>query len=52
MWKVGTFKVVAPLVLVKDRWVGPREQVLNIPIESASRPPCEFWRIDDQQLEI
>jgi hypothetical protein len=21
-------------------------------IESASRPPCGFWRIDDQQLEI
>jgi hypothetical protein len=21
-------------------------------IESASRPPCEFWRIDDQQLDI
>jgi hypothetical protein len=20
--------------------------------ESASRPPCGFWRIDDQQLEI
>jgi hypothetical protein len=30
MWKVGTFKVVAPSVSVKDRWVGPREQVLNI----------------------
>jgi hypothetical protein len=21
-------------------------------IKSASRPPCGFWRIDDQQLEI
>jgi hypothetical protein len=21
-------------------------------IENASRPPCEFWRIDDQQLDI
>jgi hypothetical protein len=21
-------------------------------IESASRPPCGFWRIDDQQLEV
>jgi hypothetical protein len=20
--------------------------------ESASRPPCRFWRIDDRQLEI
>jgi hypothetical protein len=20
--------------------------------ESASRPPCGFWRIDDQQLDI
>jgi hypothetical protein len=24
--------VVAPLVSVKDQWVGPREQVLNVPI--------------------
>jgi hypothetical protein len=23
----------------------------NNTCESASRPPCEFWRIDDQQLE-
>jgi hypothetical protein len=21
-------------------------------IERASRPPCGFWRIDDQQLEV
>jgi hypothetical protein len=21
-------------------------------IERASRPPCRFWRIDDQQLEV
>jgi hypothetical protein len=21
------------------------------PVESASRPPCGFWRVDDQQLE-
>jgi hypothetical protein len=21
-------------------------------IESASMPPCEFWRIDDRQLEV
>jgi hypothetical protein len=21
-------------------------------IESASSPPCGFWRIDDQQLEV
>jgi hypothetical protein len=30
MWQTGTFKVVAPPVLVNDRWVGPREQVLNV----------------------
>jgi fructose-bisphosphate aldolase class 1 len=23
----------------------------NVESESASRPPCGFWRIDDQQLE-
>jgi hypothetical protein len=32
MWKAGTSKVIAPPVSVKDRWVGPREQVLNVPI--------------------
>jgi hypothetical protein len=32
MWKAGTFQVVAPPVSIKDRWVGPREQVLNVPI--------------------
>jgi hypothetical protein len=31
-WKAGTFKVVALPVSVKDRSVGPREQVLNVPI--------------------
>jgi hypothetical protein len=41
--KVGTFKAVALAVSVKDRWIDPRE--------SASRPPCGFWRIDDQQLD-
>jgi hypothetical protein len=30
MWQAGTSKVIAPPVLVKDRWVGPREQVLNV----------------------
>jgi hypothetical protein len=25
MWQAGTSKVVAPLVLVKNRWVDPRE---------------------------
>jgi hypothetical protein len=24
----------------------------GLKIESASRPPCGFWRINDQQLEI
>jgi hypothetical protein len=32
MWQAGTSKVVAPLVLIKDRSVGPHEQVLNVPI--------------------
>jgi hypothetical protein len=32
MWKAGAFMVVAPPVSVKDRWVGPCEQVLNVPI--------------------
>jgi hypothetical protein len=30
MWKAGTSKSIAPSVLVEDRWVGPREQVLNV----------------------
>jgi hypothetical protein len=30
--QAGTSKVVAPPVSVKDRWVGLREQVLNVPI--------------------
>jgi hypothetical protein len=30
MWNAGTSKVVDLPVSVKDRWVGPREQVLNI----------------------
>jgi hypothetical protein len=32
MWRTGTSKVVAPPVSVKDRLVGPHEQVLNVPI--------------------
>jgi hypothetical protein len=32
IWQADTFKVVAPPVSVRDRWVGPREQVLNVPI--------------------
>jgi hypothetical protein len=32
MSKADAFKVVAPPVSVKDRLVGPREQVLNVPI--------------------
>jgi hypothetical protein len=32
MWKAGTSKIVAPACSVMDRWVGPRKQVLNIPI--------------------
>jgi hypothetical protein len=38
-------------VSIKDRWVGPREQVLNVPIacrcygsgKPSSRPPTEGW---------
>jgi hypothetical protein len=51
IWKVGTSKVVAPPVSVKDRCVGPREQVLNIhiayqrygPGEPSNRPLTEGW---------
>jgi hypothetical protein len=32
MWQASTSKVVPPPVSVKDRWVSPREQVLNVPI--------------------
>jgi hypothetical protein len=32
MSKAGTSKVVAPSVSIKDRGVGTREQVLNVPI--------------------
>jgi hypothetical protein len=32
MWKVSAFKAIAPHVSVKDRWVGLRKQVLNVPI--------------------
>jgi hypothetical protein len=32
MYKAGTSKVVAPPKSFKNRWVDPREQVLNVPI--------------------
>jgi hypothetical protein len=32
MWQADIFKAIAPPVSVKDRWVGPREQVLHVPI--------------------
>jgi hypothetical protein len=32
MWKDVTSKVVSPSVSVKDQWVGPRKQVLNVSI--------------------
>jgi hypothetical protein len=32
MWKGGTSKAVAPPVSVNDLWVGPHEQVSNVPI--------------------
>jgi hypothetical protein len=32
VWKAGTFKAIPPPVSVTDRWVGPHEQVLNVPI--------------------
>jgi hypothetical protein len=32
MWKAGAFKTVASPMSVNDRWVGPREQVFNVPI--------------------
>jgi hypothetical protein len=30
---------------------GPEHETFG-DVESASRPPCGFWRIDDQQLDI
>jgi hypothetical protein len=30
MWQAETSKVVAPPMSVKDRWVGPCEQVWNV----------------------
>jgi hypothetical protein len=49
--KDGTSKVVAPSVSVKDRWVSPCEQVLNVPIacrrygstKPSSRPLTDDW---------
>jgi hypothetical protein len=32
MWQASTSKVVAPPESVTDRWVGPHEQVFNVPI--------------------
>jgi hypothetical protein len=32
IWQAGTSKVVALPMSVKDRWVSPREKVLNVPI--------------------
>jgi hypothetical protein len=39
MWKASTSKVVALPMSVKDHWVGPREQVLNVPIVSRRYRP-------------
>jgi hypothetical protein len=33
MWKADTSKVISPHVSVKNRWVGPHEQVLNVLIK-------------------
>jgi hypothetical protein len=38
MWKASTFKAVAPPMSVKDQWVDPREQVLNVSIL------CRYYR--------
>jgi hypothetical protein len=51
MWNTDTFKFVASSVLVKDRWVGAHEQVLNILIaywcygtsKHSSLPSAEGW---------
>jgi hypothetical protein len=32
MWKADTVKAIALPVSIKDRWVGPHEQVMNVPI--------------------
>jgi hypothetical protein len=49
MWKADTSKVVALSVSVKDRWVGPCEQVLNVLITCWRYEPswCNLSSIDD-----
>jgi hypothetical protein len=37
------------LALSQDTWT---VHIFPVVVESASRPPCGFWRIDDQQLYI
>jgi hypothetical protein len=41
-------EVVAVSAGSESRW---RRSALAMRAESASRPPCGFWRVDDQQLE-
>jgi hypothetical protein len=51
MWQAGTSNVVPPPVSIKDHSVGPREQVLNVPIaywcyrpsKPSSRPLIDAW---------
>jgi hypothetical protein len=45
---------MASLELCTDRmsgFMGPNKPSIFYNYESASRPPCGFWRVDDQQLE-
>jgi hypothetical protein len=40
------------LVVLCSRHLGMLRRQFPRVGESASRPPCGFWRLDDQQLEI
>jgi hypothetical protein len=58
--QADTSKVVAPLVSLKDRWVGPHDQVLNAPItcrwygpdKSSSRLSTEAWLFPTTLLAV
>jgi hypothetical protein len=52
MWKASTFKVVAPPVPAKDRWVDPREQVLNVPITNWYMGPVSLVACHRQKFGL
>jgi hypothetical protein len=52
MWKVDTSKVVAPPVSIKDRWVGPHEQMLNVPMTYWYMRPVSLVAYHRQKLGL